>query len=382
MLLLKNAELYTPERLGKKDVLIEGSRIALVSESLEDWARLPEVQVVDLEGRIAVPGYIDIHEHITGGGGEQGPASRCPEAPLSMLVSNGVTTAIGLLGTDGVTRSLENLLAKARAFCEEGVTCYMLSGSYGYPPVTLTGSVERDLVLIDLAVGVKTSLSDHRSPGITGDDLIRLGAEARRGGLLSGKAGIVTIHMGSGKAGLGPVLYAIARSDLPARTFLPTHMGRTEELCKEGLGLLALGGFLDFTAGLDEAEDRVAADRLSYLLDRGWEDQLTLSSDAFGSFPVFSPDGECSGLSFSTPSGIHRLLRLLVRERGESLERVLKLVTVNPARLYRLSKGCIAPGYDADIVVYDEDMGIYAVIAKGKLAAKEGRALIKGRFEP
>lgn len=382
MLLLKNAELYTPERLGKKDVLIEGSRIALVYESLEDWARLPEVQVVDLEGRIAVPGYIDIHEHITGGGGEQGPASRCPEAPLSMLVSNGVTTAIGLLGTDGVTRSLENLLAKARAFCEEGVTCYMLSGSYGYPPVTLTGSVERDLVLIDLAVGVKTSLSDHRSPGITGDDLIRLGAEARRGGLLSGKAGIVTIHMGSGKAGLGPVLYAIARSDLPARTFLPTHMGRTEELCKEGLGLLALGGFLDFTAGLDEAEDRVAADRLSYLLDRGWEDQLTLSSDAFGSFPVFSPDGECSGLSFSTPCSIHRLLRLLVRERGESLERVLKLVTVNPARLYRLSKGCIAPGYDADIVVYDEDMGIYAVIAKGKLAAKEGRALIKGRFEP
>lgn len=46
-----------------------------------------------------------MHVHITGGGGEAGPASRCPEAQLSKLISAGITTVVGVTGTDSVTRS-------------------------------------------------------------------------------------------------------------------------------------------------------------------------------------------------------------------------------------------------------------------------------------
>lgn len=68
------------------------------------------------------------------------------------------------LGTDGITRSLENLVAKARALTEEGMTVYTLTSSYGYPPTTLTGSVERDIVLIPPMIGVKVPrYLDHRS---------------------------------------------------------------------------------------------------------------------------------------------------------------------------------------------------------------------------
>ena len=122
--LLKNANVYAPEKLGKKDILIEGEKILLMQDSIEGYEGLPGVETYDLEGKIVVPAYIDMHVHITGGGGEQGPASRVPESQLSEFFKNGITTVVGLLGTDGVTRSVENLVAKARALTEEGMTVY------------------------------------------------------------------------------------------------------------------------------------------------------------------------------------------------------------------------------------------------------------------
>ena len=203
-ILVKGGRVWDGYKFFDSDVLIEGNKIAAIEKDLSAWTGLPGIEVIDADGKALVPGYIDIHEHITGGGGEGGFTTRVPEAPVSCLAESGVTTVVGLLGTDGITRSLENLLAKAREFEEAGITCRVLTGSYGYPPVTLTGSVEKDIVLVDLIIGVKTSASDHRSSNITAEELIRLATDARRGGMLSGKAGIVTVHMGSGKDALDP----------------------------------------------------------------------------------------------------------------------------------------------------------------------------------
>ena len=60
---------------------------------------------VDAAGLLIAPGFVDMHQHVCGGGGEAGPASRTPEAALSQLLRGGVTTVVGLLGTDTVTRS-------------------------------------------------------------------------------------------------------------------------------------------------------------------------------------------------------------------------------------------------------------------------------------
>lgn len=128
-----------------------------MQDTIEGYEGLPGVETYDLEGKTVVPAYIDMHVHITGGGGEQGPASRVPESQLSEFFKNGITTVVGLLGTDGVTRSVENLVAKARALTEEGMTVYTLTSSYGYPPTTLTGSVERDIILVPPMIGVKVS---------------------------------------------------------------------------------------------------------------------------------------------------------------------------------------------------------------------------------
>src|SRR5699024_8762235 len=142
------------------------------------------------------PGFVDQHVHLTGGGGEGSFHTRAPEARLSELIAGGVTTVVGLLGTDGITRSVENLLAKVKALREEGITAYCLTGSYGWPSVTVTGDLRKDIVFVEEILGLKLAVSDHRAPNISVEDLIRAASDVRVAGMLSGKAGILTLHMG------------------------------------------------------------------------------------------------------------------------------------------------------------------------------------------
>lgn len=385
MKLFKNADIYSPRHLGVRDILVEGEKIVRIAESIHGYENAPDVKTIDVHGKRLVPGYIDLHEHITGGGGEQGPSSRTPEACIGTLLDCGVTTVLGLLGTDGISRSLENLLAKARALTEEGLTCYMLTGSYGYPAVTLTGSVERDIVMIDEIVGVKTAVSDHRSSNPQGEDLIALGTAVRRAGLLAGCCGIVTIHMGSGKGKLDPVFYALQHSDLPAKTLLPTHMNsRGPELLEEGIRLTKIGGNIDLTAGSTIEENRILAEQIDHCLQEGAPlESLTVSSDGYGSQPRFNESGECIGLTYSTPCGLHQLVKALVENKHLPLEQALMPVTSNPAGVLELSarKGNLISGADADFLIYGKDNEIESVVARGQVAVWEKEHLIKGRFE-
>lgn len=385
MKLFKNVDLYTPEHLGKRDVLVEGEKIAKIAKSITEYDGIADVEIFDLAGKVMVPGYIDNHVHITGGGGEQGPASRTPEASIGVLLDCGVTTVIGLLGTDGITKSLPNLLAKARALNEEGITSYILTGAYGYPPVTMTGSVEQDMVLIDLVIGVKTAAVDHRSSNPTGEDLIALGTAARRGGMLSNCGGVVTIHMGSGKALLEPLFYALEHSDIPPQIFLPTHMNvRSMDLIDAGVALTKLGGNMDYTVAGTMEENKNVAMQVAYALHEGMElEHLTCSSDGYGSMPRFNDKQECIGLTYVTPCGLHQLVQQLVALKILPLEQALTLVTSNPARVLGLGqkKGQVAVGYDADMLIYAADAAIESVIAKGRVAVWEGKHIIKGRFE-
>ena len=246
MLLLKNADVYAPAAMGRADILAAGGRILRIEPSIE----LPPayVEEVDATGLVAVPGFIDGHVHMMGGGGEGGFSTRTPELMLSDAIAGGVTTVVGCLGTDGVTRSPAGLLAKARSLDEEGLSTFMYTGHYAVPVQTLTGSIERDLLLIDKVIGVgEVALSDHRSNQPTFDEFARLAAEARRGGILSGKAGTVNVHMGDGRRGLSMLRRLIEETEIPATQFLPTHIGRNPSLFEEGIAYAKAGGLVDFT---------------------------------------------------------------------------------------------------------------------------------------
>lgn len=236
MLLIKNAKVYAPEYVGKKDLLVCGGKIECMEDKIEDFPIACEV--IDAEERILTPGFIDQHVHVTGGGGEGSFHTRTPELQLSELVKGGITTVVGLLGTDGLTRSVENLYAKVQALCEEGVSAYMLTGAYGYPSPTITGEVDRDIMFVEKVLGVKLAISDHRAPNVTESELIQLASKTRTAGMLSGKPGIVVLHMGDADAGLSPVFEALEKSMIPIKIFRPTHVNRRKGLLEEGYQLL------------------------------------------------------------------------------------------------------------------------------------------------
>jgi beta-aspartyl-dipeptidase (metallo-type) len=382
MILLKNATVYSPEPLGVRDILLAVDRIVAIEEQLT--VCLPNLSVMDCSKKIAVPGFIDSHVHILGGGGEGGSRTRTYELSFSDLVRAGITTVVGCLGTDGVTRSLESLYAKAKALEEEGASSYIYVGSYRVPPVTLTGSIIKDIVLIDKVIGVgEVAISDHRSSQPTLDELKRLAADARIGGMLSGKAGVVNVHVGDGPTMLEPLVKVVKTSEIPITQFLPTHINRNSKLLNSSIEWLSMGGFIDLTTSIGELlEDELLPWRVfKELSEHGFESQITFSSDGQGSLPRFDEKGDFVGLDVGKVSTLYEQARLAAMH-ATPLEKALLPITKNVAKILKLTdKGTLSVGMDADIVLLDQDLNIDTVIAKGKILMLNKEQIVKGTFE-
>jgi len=387
--LLKNAEIYTPDQAGTNDLLIAGSRIAAIRPNISIPKGLPDLQEIDCSDKILCPGFIDQHVHISGGGGEGGPASRTPEINLSMLTMAGITTVIGLLGVDGITRSMAELLTKARALEEEGITAYIYTGAYEIPTRTLTGNVRSDLVLIDKVIGTgEIAISDHRSAQPSMEMLTKLASEARVGGLLGKKPGIVHLHLGDGKQRLSLLFEILKNTDIPVSQFVPTHVNRLDSLFDEAIEFLELGGNIDLTAGITKENESPYALEVHEALTRlvnakAALNQVTVSSDANGSMPQFAKDGRLVGISVGSAAELWKDIAKAVRKNIIPLPTALALITRNVANLLKLSpvKGIIAVDSDADIILLDKEYIIDTVIAKGKLMVQNGQAVVKGYFE-
>jgi beta-aspartyl-dipeptidase (metallo-type) len=387
MLLLKNAELHTPAPAGRGDLLLAGGRILRVEPGIE----IPEryCEVMDASGLLAVPGFIDAHVHMAGGGGEGGYATRTPELMLSEAIRGGVTTVVGCLGTDGVTRTMGNLVAKARGLQEEGLSTYIYTGHYEIPVETLTGSIEGDLLFIDKVIGVgEVALSDHRSSQPSFEDFAALSGRARRGGILSGKAGLVNVHMGDGPRGLGFLRRMLEETEIPATQFLPTHCNRNPRLFEESTVYARNGGFVDFTTSTIPAfqaqGEVMCSEGLRRMLEAGVDPgHITFTSDGQGSLPRFDEEGRICGAGVGRVTSLFEEVRHAVLQEGVPLKFALQVVTSNPAGLLKLRrKGQIAPGFDADLVLLDPaGLGIHTVIAGGRVLMRAGEILVKGTFE-
>src|SRR5215210_5031367 len=326
MELLYNAELYDPSPRGRAHLLVAGESIVWVGTEVPALPRALDVKVRDLDGRRVIPGLIDGHVHLTGGGGEAGPHTRVPPLALSRLTAGGVTTAVGVLGTDDTVRSTAELVTTARGLIAEGMSAYCYTGGYHVPLATITGSVRQDIVLVDLILGVgELAISDHRSSQPTLDELLRIAADAHVAGLMMDKAGIVHLHVGDGPRGLELVRQAIERTEVPAAVFNPTHVNRKKALFEEAMELSREGCTIDITAFPVEKGDDAwsAADALLQYYEKELPPaRVTVSSDGGGCFPQFDEDGRVVAIDVGRPSGMAETLKELLA-RGQTLERVL-----------------------------------------------------------
>lgn len=390
--IIKNIKVYKPEYAGIKDVLLIGGKIADIGDDIRvDLNCQVEVKEIDGTGKLLVPGFIDSHVHILGGGGEGGFSTRTPEATLTNLTLAGVTTVVGCLGTDGVARDMSSLLAKAKGLDEEGITAYIYSGSYRIPVKTITGDIMKDIMAIDKVIGIgEIAISDHRSSQPSFDEFCKSVSDARVGGMLSGKAGIVNIHLGDGKRKLELILRAVGETELPITQFLPTHVNRNEELFSECIKYALQGGYVDFTGSEDpdfweEQDGEVRFSKgLRRMLESGVsEDNFTLSSDGQGSLPIFNEKKEFVGLGVGKSTCLIKCIKDAVVNEKLPLETVLRAVTSNPAKILKLKqKGRIEKFFDADICLLDETtLDIDTVIAKGKMMVQGKKPVVFGTFE-
>lgn len=385
--LLKNADVYAPAHLGRRDILIAAGKIGYINEKI-DIGRGIEIDVIDVDGKALVPGFIDSHVHIIGGGGEGGYKTRTPEIMLTDITRGGVTTVVGCLGTDETTRTLTNLIAKARGLEEEGVSSYILTGSYHVPVKTLTGSIKDDIILIDKIIGVgEIAISDHRSSQPTVEEMKKIAAASRVGGILSGKAGIVNVHIGDGPGKLLILEEIVDNSEIPITQFIPTHIGRNRDLFKSSVKYAKKGGLIDLTTSTGKNFSTDAnikcSKALRELLDTGVPiERISFTSDGQGSLPSFDEKGEFIGLDIGRVTSLFDEVRDAVIEEGIPLDIALTVITSNPARNLKLNdKGLIQVGKDADFVILGKDLDIVTVIAKGKVMVEDRKVLVKGTFE-
>lgn len=373
---IKNIIAYRDGAWKPSQILIADKRIERVAENIP--FSYDGLEIIDGRALTAIPGYIDQHVHVTGGGGEGSFITQVPPLKFSEPVKAGVTTIVGLLGTDGTTRSVPSLVAKTKALREFGLTAFCLTGNYAYPSPTLTGSVMDDITFIDEIIGVKIAVSDHRSSNMPKEALIKLASDARTAGLLSGKPGIVHLHTGSGKARLDMLFEILEETEIPIWTFRPTHLAGKYDAA---IRFAKLGGFIDFTCDPDDMFNRSAL--LVRALAEAPEGSVTISTDSNGSLPIWNEKKEMVGMGAGRISALHDTIRAMVELQHCPLETAIKPVTENVAKALNLypKKGVLADGADADIVLLDENLAIDSVYAMGKCMMRNGQMQVHANFE-
>lgn len=371
--IIRNVKVYRDNEWKKTDILLSDNKIEKIAESIDmkyDW-----IEEYEFNSEYAVPGYIDQHVHITGGGGEGSFITQVPPMRLTAPVKAGVTTLVGLLGTDGTSRSVANLVAKTKAFNEFGLTAFCLTGNYNYPSPTLTGSVIDDITFVNEIIGVKLAISDHRSPNISDEGLIKLASDVRVAGLLGGKAGIVHLHTGGGKRQLDQIFDILEKTDIPISVFRPTHLGGKYDAA---LKFANMGGYADITT----SGSTKSAGIVYRAIQEFPEGKLTISTDSNGSMPIWNEKKEMIGIGAGKIEALPKAIASLVKDYNCPLEEAVKPATINVAKALNQfpRKGIIQEGSDGDIVILDENYMPKTVIANGKLMMFDNKIMVRENF--
>src|SRR5687768_10619013 len=365
--LIEGGDVYAPEHLGRQSVLLVDGKIGIIGrvDRSDVEAIGLEVDVIDATGCLVCPGFIDPHQHLLGGSGEEGFASQTPEIHLSEIVRAGITTVVGTLGVDTTMKTMPGLLAKAKALKEEGLSAYIWSGGYDIPPTSIMKTVREDMMFIDEVIGAgEIAIADERATEPVIHELAKLVVDTRMGGKLSKKAGVTHFHVGSGKRRMKCLqeLIDCEKFEIDPCWLYPTHVERSETLMRDAIGLTKRGCYVD----IDVQEEDLAR-WIAYYVEHGGDlGMLTVSSDA----------------SKKGPQTLFEQIRNCARGHRLPLAQLLALVTRNTAEVLKLGqKGRLEVGAHGDILVLDRDeFRVVHALAQGKRMVYDGALVAHEAF--
>ncbi len=385
-LLLKGGHVFAPADCGVADILIVRNSIVDVGRDLATPTGVGPGDVIDLRGRVLLPGLIDGHIHVMGASGLGGPSTRTTDLQIDRIATAGVTTVVSPLGADSLSRDIPALLARAAALEWEGLNAFCYTGGWTVPVPTLSGDPQCDVAYIDRVLGIKTAISEKLAPFLAIEDLCRLAHAAFTGGLLAGKRAVLHVHIGDHPDGLSPLEEAHRRTSIPRDRLVATHVNRNPDLWRQAIEYAKAGGSIDVTAlqrssaGHPHAVPPARAIR-DALAAGVPPERLTLSTDSGAAYPVLDAAGQAIGQTMTGPDAILETIRELV-QGGLNWGRAAYCATQATADLLGLlRKGRLEPARHADVLVLSADGDIQHVFCRGRQLVEDGAPLVRGPFD-
>lgn len=319
------------------DIAVEGGKIV-------GFGKYEGETEYDLAGKIAVPGLIDAHVHIES-------SQLSPEEFARLVLPRGTTTAIadpheitnvcGIAGAKYIADASKNTPLEVKVMLPSCVpaTAFETSGA------TLTGADTEKYIGADFIHGLGEFMN---YPGVLYKDsevMKKLAAARKAGKVIDGHA--------PATSGLGLNAYIAAGISTDHECTSP----------EEALEKVSKGMYVHLREG--SATRNVAA-------NCGAANAANLRR-----FLLCTDDRHAADLK--AKGHLDNALRVAVAAGMNPVWAIIA-ATLNSAECYRLyGKGAIAPGYDADIAVFDDlkNFNCAMVFKGGRLVAKEGKALFK-----
>lgn len=380
MLLIQNGYMIDPKsgREGKLDILTEGARILRIGKGLEK----PEgCEVIDAEGLLAAPGLVDVHVHFrdpgfpekedifTGAaaaarGGFTTVVMMANTKPpidnpgtLACVLEKGRGTGIHVLSCANVTAGMQGKeLTAMEELAEAGAAGFTDDGV----PLLDEGLVRRAM---ERTAKLDTVISFHEEdPGLIDNNGINRGKASEFFGIggspreaeirlverdlkLALETGAkINIQHISTRESVKLVRRARAQGSNIHAEATPHHFTLTESAA------IQYGSLAKMNPPLREEEDRLAIIRglVDGTIDIIATDHAPHTAQE-KERPITEAPSGIIGLETALALGITQLV-----ERGYlTMGQLLRLMSTNPANLYRLDAGYLAEGGPADIILID-----------------------------
>lgn len=153
---------------------------------------------------------------------------------------------------------------------------------------------------------------------------------------------MLIMHIGAAAEGLSCVFAALERAPHLGRHLIATHINRSPFAFSEAAKLVAKGGFMDISSGLNVQtlgpETLKPSEAIALAMRQGVaKERILMSSDGNGSAARYGDDGSVSGLVASDLGSLHTEFADCVK-KGMPLSEALCPITRNVAQAFSLSR--------------------------------------------
>jgi len=337
--LIKNAKILVGDKLADKHILLENHKIR---EVIDEPVTVDKI--IDVKHKIVIPGMIDCHVHFREPGliqKEDFFTGSCAAA------KGGVTTVFDMPNTKPATTTVE-LLEQKRELAKKSVVNYGLH--FGATPENSNeirnakGIVSTKIYMNQTTGDLMFERDENLQASFKASKNISVHAEGQTvekalnifKSFCGKKQQLYLCHI-STKDELR-MIRKFKKSNIHVEV-APHHLFLTEEDDKDS--------FTKMKPLLKTQKDQEALWKAI-----GTKLVTTIGSDHA---PHTIEEKKAEKFPYGVP-GVETTLPLLfnaVNEGRLTLQRVIELTSLNPAKIYGLNKGVIAEGYDADLVVVD-----------------------------